>query len=463
VAGSSATSPTITTQPVCQTVTVGGIATFRVAASGTAPLSYQWQKNGTNITGATGTTYVTPATTSQDNGSTFRVIVSNPAGSVTSNSATLTVTSSGTLPPTAAAYAFDEGSGTTTRDSSGNGNTGTLVNSPAWTSGEYGSALGFGNGSYVTVPNSSSLNISGAAFSVSFFANITNSGGDQVLIDKPWDPTSYPVPYYQYGVEFGSSSGTFDFFLGDASGGVHKHSMSGPLGVWTHIAFTFDGSTVKGYVNGSLALSVADSFSMVARGNPLRIGLDHTGGQPTLGKLDNIRVYARTLSSTDVQNDQATPIAGVTGSTSLSINSGGGATGVFLADTDFSGGNTYATTTAVATGGVTDAAPAAVYQSERWGAFTYSVGGLSPGATYTVRLHFAEIWWSAAGQRIFNVGINGTTVLSNFDIVAAAGGSFKAVVKSFTATADSTGTVTLRYTQGSVDWPKSSGIEVIGP
>jgi len=463
VAGSSATSPTITTQPIGQTVSVGQSASFSVAASGTAPLSYQWQKNGTMISGATGPSYVTPAASAADNGSTFRVIVSNSVGSVTSTSATLTVTSSGTLPPTAAAYAFDEGSGTTTRDSSGNGNTGTLVNSPAWTSGKYGSALGFGTSSYVTIPNSSTLNISGTAFSVSFFANITNAGGDQVLIDKPWDSTSYPVPYYQYGVEFGSSSGTFDLFLGDASGGVHKHSMAGPLGVWTHIAFTFDGSTVKGYVNGSLALSVADSFSMVARGNPLRIGLDHTGGQPTLGKLDNIRVYARTLSQTDVENDLATPIAGSTGSTSLSINSGGGATGSFRSDTDFTGGNTYATTTAVATSGVTSAAPAAVYQSERWGAFTYSVGGLLPGATYTVRLHFAEIWWSGTGQRIFNVGINGTPVLSNFDIVAAAGGSFKALVKSFTATADSTGKVTISYTQGSVDWPKSSGVEVIGP
>ena len=84
-------APTITTQPTNQTVTAGQTATFTVVASGTAPLSYQWQKNSVNISGATSSTYTTPATTASDNGSAFRVVVSNSAGSVTSNAATLTV------------------------------------------------------------------------------------------------------------------------------------------------------------------------------------------------------------------------------------------------------------------------------------------------------------------------------------------------------------------------------------
>jgi hypothetical protein len=96
---SAAVAPTITTQPASQTVTVGQTATFSVAASGTAPLSYQWQKNGANISGATAASYTTPATTSADSGSTFKVLVSNAAGSATSNPATLTVTSD-TTPPT---------------------------------------------------------------------------------------------------------------------------------------------------------------------------------------------------------------------------------------------------------------------------------------------------------------------------------------------------------------------------
>ena len=87
----AAVAPTITTQPGNQTVTAGQTATFTVVAAGTAPLSYQWQKNGANIAGAAAASYTTPATTTSDSGSTFRVIVNNIAGTVTSAAATLTV------------------------------------------------------------------------------------------------------------------------------------------------------------------------------------------------------------------------------------------------------------------------------------------------------------------------------------------------------------------------------------
>src|SRR5712664_2459027 len=85
--------PTIVTPPANQTVTAGQTATFSVTASGTAPLSYQWQENGADISGATSASSTTPATTAQDNGAQFRVMVSNTAGSATSGMATLTVQS----------------------------------------------------------------------------------------------------------------------------------------------------------------------------------------------------------------------------------------------------------------------------------------------------------------------------------------------------------------------------------
>src|SRR5437588_261516 len=84
-------APTITTQPASQMVSAGQAATFTVAATGTAPLSYQWQRNGTAIGGATAASYTTPATTASDSGAQFTVVVSNAAGSVTSNAAALTV------------------------------------------------------------------------------------------------------------------------------------------------------------------------------------------------------------------------------------------------------------------------------------------------------------------------------------------------------------------------------------
>src|SRR5712692_8178136 len=85
-------------RPASQTVTAGQSATFSVAASGTAPLSYQWRKNGTAISGATSASYTTPATTTADNGAPFTVVVSNSAGSVTSNAAALTVNAA-VVPP----------------------------------------------------------------------------------------------------------------------------------------------------------------------------------------------------------------------------------------------------------------------------------------------------------------------------------------------------------------------------
>ncbi|HET6438518.1 MAG TPA: glycoside hydrolase family 44 protein [Anaeromyxobacter sp.] len=87
--------PSITAQPQSVSVTVGQTATFSVTASGTAPLSYQWTRNGENISGATSTSYTTPATATADNGAQFRVVVTNASGSLTSEPATLTVTSSG--------------------------------------------------------------------------------------------------------------------------------------------------------------------------------------------------------------------------------------------------------------------------------------------------------------------------------------------------------------------------------
>lgn len=83
-------SPSITTQPANATVTTGGSASFTVVASGTAPLTYQWNKNGTAISGATSAAY-TIATAQASDAASYTVTVVNSAGSVTSSAATLTV------------------------------------------------------------------------------------------------------------------------------------------------------------------------------------------------------------------------------------------------------------------------------------------------------------------------------------------------------------------------------------
>ncbi len=88
------TAPLVTTQPIAKTITVGGSAVFSAAATGTAPLTYQWLKNGAAISGATGTSYgITSAQTSH--AGTYSVRVTNPFGNATSSGALLTV---GSLP-----------------------------------------------------------------------------------------------------------------------------------------------------------------------------------------------------------------------------------------------------------------------------------------------------------------------------------------------------------------------------
>ena len=96
--GNAPQAPKITTQPAAQSISVGKTATFSVTATGTAPLAYQWQRSGTAITGATASSYTTPAAATADNGASFEVTVTNSAGSVTSNAATLTVSAAAVAP-----------------------------------------------------------------------------------------------------------------------------------------------------------------------------------------------------------------------------------------------------------------------------------------------------------------------------------------------------------------------------
>ncbi len=91
-------APSIVAQPVSISILVGQTATFSVTATGTAPLAYQWKMNGTAIAGATGSSYTTPSETTSNNGAQFTVAVSNAAGTVISNAATLTVTTTPVAP-----------------------------------------------------------------------------------------------------------------------------------------------------------------------------------------------------------------------------------------------------------------------------------------------------------------------------------------------------------------------------
>lgn len=159
-----------------------------------------------------------------------------------------------------------------------------------------------------------------------------------------------------------------------------------------------------------------------------------------------------------------TPVPAPTGTLVMAINAGGGSAGNFVADTDFDQGNQFSdTSTSINTGRVGESIPQSVWQTCRWNSsFTYTIPGLTPGATYTVALDWAELTWTAVGQRIFNVAINGTTVLSHFDVFATVG--YKtALQKQFSVAANSSGQIVIAFTQGGVDNPFISAIEIWNP
>ena len=171
-----------------------------------------------------------------------------------------------------------------------------------------------------------------------------------------------------------------------------------------------------------------------------------------------------TLTATSVADTSKRASAQITLSpasapTAIHVNSGGGAftdpaTGiVWSADAGFSGGNVFSP--AVVVTDTANPSQAPLYQTERYGDFSYTFPVLN--GTYTVTLKFAELFWSSPGQRVFNVAINGQTVLSNFDIVAAAGGPFIAIDRSFTV--GPTTSITIQFTHG-IDMAKVDAIQI---
>ena len=144
----------------------------------------------------------------------------------------------------------------------------------------------------------------------------------------------------------------------------------------------------------------------------------------------------------------------------VSINAGGLAVGEFRADEYFSRGATYGTDVPVNMTRITESPPpTAVFNSERYGAMTYTIPQRS--GPQSVTLYFVESYVTGRGQRVFDVAINGAAVLSDFDIFAAAGGENIAIARTFATNADADGNVVISLSPG-VQEPKVNAITVLG-
>ena len=228
-------------------------------------------------------------------------------------------------------------------------------------------------------------------------------------------------------------------------------SWSASSGATTYNVYrstTAGGEGAAAYVSGLTATAYSDTAVAAGTAYYYKVAAVNSGG-----------------TSAQSSEASATPTGGTTSPNSpvLQIDAGGPAVAPFVADTGYSAGNQFSSSATINTSGVTNAAPAAVYQTVRWNpSFNYTLGGLTAGGSYVVRLHFVELSFTASGQRIFNVAINGTSVLANFDIFAQVGQNH-ALEREFNATANSSGQIVVAFTQGSADNPSVAGLEVWTP
>jgi hypothetical protein len=222
---------------------------------------------------------------------TYRVRARNSIGDSTPASATATANFIQSL---IARWRFDENGGTTAADSSGNGNNGTLGSSVTWTaSGKYNSALNFVGdaNAYVQVPNSNSLN-PGSQISITAWVKATDWAGNRRIVQKGASDNQYRLL-----VEGGLLK--FDLFgIGTASTATLPTT-----GVFHQITGTYDGSTIRLYVDGVQVASTTASGPLAATTDPLFIATKAVGG--TLGNhfngvLDDVRIYNYALTTGDV-------------------------------------------------------------------------------------------------------------------------------------------------------------------
>jgi len=195
-------------------------------------------------------------------------------------------------------WRFDEGAGTTTADSSGNANTGTLGTGATWTTaGEINDALNF-NGTvnaYVQVPDSPSLDPQGSQISITAWFKAIDWNGNRRIVQKGASDNQYRLL---------AEGGVFKFDLY----GIGTVSITLPsVNVWHNAVGTYDGTTMKLYIDGALAGSTTvatPGTALAVTNSPLMIGTKNPGsttvGNYFNGAIDDVRVYNYALTASDV-------------------------------------------------------------------------------------------------------------------------------------------------------------------
>lgn len=228
---------------------------------------------------------------------------------------TFTTAASATEP--SAAFALGDATGTQAFDTSGNDNHGTLLHGPQWEAGYFGNGLAFdGLDDTVRVPMSDTLTL-GAAFTIEGWVHPTASRTHTIVRHGTGD--------YALQLEPDATPRVWGYF-----GGVLRQvqgTTAVPYATWSHIAATYDGTTLRLYVNaveqGSLAVTGLLPASVV----PLYLGGGPAAGETLAGTLDEIRIYRRALTVEEITADMNEAVDGVA-PTVISTVPAAGATGV---------------------------------------------------------------------------------------------------------------------------------------
>ncbi|ESS72439.1 PDK repeat-containing protein [Methyloglobulus morosus KoM1] len=225
---------------------------------------------------------------------------SNTKTSAITVSATPSVTNTNT--GLVAAYGFEEASGTTVVDASGNGNNGVMTNAVRVAPGKFGNALQFnGTNALVKINDSASLKLTtGMTLEAwvmpsainNLWKDVIEKGDDNYFLMATSNRSSVPVG----GGTFGEINGTSAL----------------PVNTWTHLAVTYDGVTQRLFVNGAQVSSIARTGNIATSTGPLQIGGDSIYGQYFNGYIDEVRVYNRALAQTEIAADKDRAIGAVT-------------------------------------------------------------------------------------------------------------------------------------------------------
>ena len=306
--------PTVTLTAPASGATVSGIVTVSANASDDVAVAGVTFRAGAVALGAEDTTasYSIAWDTRTVASGTYvlSAVARDSAGqSTSSGSVTVTVDNPPPPPPTSglvAAFGFGESSGTAVLDRSGRGNDGVISGATRSAAGRHGAALSFdGVNDWVTVADSASLDLS-SALTVSAWVRPAALGGWRTIVFKE---RPGGMVYSLFADQAGGRPAGLVYLGGERS---VLGPASIPLNQWTHLATTYDGSTVRLFVNGIQAGSLAVTGTLQASTGALRLGGNAVWSEWFSGLIDEVRIYDRVLGAAGIQNDMQTPVEGGT-------------------------------------------------------------------------------------------------------------------------------------------------------